>query len=206
MEESKSGGIQEHTSVLSASNSGTRSERSIQSEGIQGCTSVRSAKNLGIKSASRSTTDSDTGSDLTWDIMHKSGRDWTTSATSDPTVKESTDSSSTESSGSSNSCVSSQGSRSEEYQEKFGKSEPTVVKKVSSLKPTDEKKLDKENMIVERPVAAANSVKQFYNIEIPCLTMEESKSGGIQEHTSVLSASNSGTRSNQSEGIQVRTS
>jgi len=111
-EESKIGGIRGRTSALSPSNLGIKTDRF---EDIQGRTSVLSAINLGIKSGSRSQTDSETDrSDLTWDIVHKSGRDWTTSANSEPPVTDSTDSSCTGSSGSSNSCLSSQGSRSEE--------------------------------------------------------------------------------------------
>merc|ERR550534_1353471 len=115
MEESKLKGIEGRTSVI---NLGTNSDF----EGIQGRrTSILSAGNLHIKNdPSSSQTDSGTErSDLTWDIIHKSGRDWTTSGHSEPTVKDTSESSCTESSRSSNSWVSSEESRSEEYQDKI---------------------------------------------------------------------------------------
>jgi len=121
-------------------------------------------------------------------------------------VTDSTDSSCTESSESSNSCLSSEGSRSEEYQDKLKNNGTTDEKKVPSLKSTDEKKLDKEDMIVERPVAAVKPMKPFYNIKSSCLTMEESKIGGIQGRTSAVSASNLGIRSDQFEGMKERIS
>jgi len=121
-------------------------------------------------------------------------------------VTDSTDSSCTESSESSNSCLSSEGSRSEEYQDKLKNNGTTDEKKVSSLKSTHEKKLDKEDMIVERPVAAVKPMKPFYNIKSPFLTTEESKIGGIQGRTSAVSASNLDIKSDQFEGMKGRTS
>jgi len=203
-EESKIGGIRGRTSALSPSNLGIKTDRF---EDIQGRTSVLSAINLGIKSGSRSQTDSETDrSDLTWDIVHKSGRDWTTSANSEPPVTDSTDSSCTGSSGSSNSCLSSQGSRSKEWKDKLKNNETIDEKKVSSLKSTDEKKLDKEDMTIERPVAEVKSMKPFCNIKSPCLTMEESKIGGTQGRTSALSASNLDIKSYPFKGMKGRTS